>query len=130
MAARKGKNFWPLGYFCRSLWCKRYFIQNGKFEKVADGLNSLIEGKKIQKTFVNYFSFGIDGKVGYSFDMHRASSRLGNLIVYGALGIVKGVTKTKTVDELIESFWISPHPEHDTKHSEGGVCVFKSALKG
>ena len=60
-----------------------------------------MEGTILQKTFCNYFSFGIDGKVGYSFDMHRTKSRLGNLAVYGMLGIVKAATKTKTIDELI-----------------------------
>lgn len=60
-----------------------------------------MEGSTFSKTFCNYFSFGIDGKIGYSFDMHRTKSRLGNLAVYGAMGLVKGMTKTKTVDELV-----------------------------
>ena len=30
--------------------------------------------------------------------MHRASSRLGNLAVYGGIGFVKGLTKTKSID--------------------------------
>ena len=53
---------------------------------------------------MNYFSFGLDGKVGYSFDMHRKTSRIGNLAVYGALGLVKGLTKTKNVSELLSHF--------------------------
>jgi len=40
---------------------------------------------------------GVDGKIGYSFDLHRTQSRLGNLVVYGAMGFVKSFTKTKTV---------------------------------
>lgn len=43
---------------------------------------------------------GVDGKIGYSFDLHRTSSRFGNLVVYGAMGVVKSFTKTKTVGEL------------------------------
>ena len=70
---------------------------------------------------MNYFSFGIDGKVGYSFDKHRANSRVGNLIVYGALGVIKGGSKTKSIDELVESCWIGPE--------EQGTCMFKSGLK-
>lgn len=97
---------------------------------MEDEKNSLIQEKRISKTFVNYFSFGIDGKVGYSFDMHRSSSRMGNLMVYGVLGVVKGITRTKTVDELIESFWISPHAIDEKKHIDSGKCVFKSLLKG
>jgi len=58
---------------------------------------------KIKKTFCNYFSFGIDGKIGYSFDMHRTRSRLGNLAMYGCIGLVKVMTRTKSLDELLEN---------------------------
>jgi hypothetical protein len=30
--------------------------------------------------------------------MHRTTSRIGNLAVYGGLGLVKGMTKTKKVN--------------------------------
>jgi hypothetical protein len=40
----------------------------------------------------------MDGKIGYSFDLHRTSSRLGNLAMYGAMGLIKAMTKTKTVN--------------------------------
>lgn len=43
---------------------------------------------------------GIDGKIGYSFDRHRTTSRIGNLAMYGVLGFVKSMTKTKNLDEL------------------------------
>ena len=75
----------------------------GKFEKVYDSKNKELEGKTFIKHWCNYFSIGIDGKVGYSFDMHRTSSRLGNLVVYGAMGFVKSFTKTKTLGELTKS---------------------------
>ena len=65
-----------------------------------------METKSIQKTFCNYFSFGIDGKIGYSFDLHRAKSRLGNLVVYACMGVIKAATRTKTLDELLESIQI------------------------
>lgn len=51
-----------------------------------------------KRSFVNYFSFGIDGKIGYSFDMHRTSSRIGNLAMYGVIGVIKETTSTKTID--------------------------------
>ncbi len=47
---------------------------------------------------------GVDGKIGYSFDLHRTSTRMGNLAMYGALGLVKSFTKTKSLSELTESF--------------------------
>ena len=77
------------------------YIQNGKFEVVKENENMLLESKAIKRTFCNYFSFGIDGKIGYSFDMHRTSTRLGNLAMYGILGFAKTFTKTKTIDELV-----------------------------
>jgi len=36
--------------------------------------------------------------------MHRTGSRIGNLAVYGAMGFVKGFTKTKNIGELAVSF--------------------------
>ena len=51
----------------------------------------------ISKNFCNYFSFGIDGKVGYEFDKYRTKSRLGNLAVYGAMGIMSNFSKIKPI---------------------------------
>lgn len=48
-------------------------------------------------SFCNYFSFGIDGKIGYSFDKRRTGSRIGNLMVYGTMGLLKAASKTKTL---------------------------------
>lgn len=53
--------------------------------------------KVISKNFCNYFSFGIDGKVGYEFDKYRTKSRLGNLAVYGAMGIASNFSKIKPI---------------------------------
>lgn len=59
-------------------------------------------GKVLTKHFVNYFSFGIDGEIGYEFDKRRTTSRLGNLAVYGAMGIMTGLQKVKNLGELVE----------------------------
>jgi hypothetical protein len=40
--------------------------------------------------------------VGYDFDKYRTTSRLGNLAVYGAMGIASNFQKTKTMGELLE----------------------------
>lgn len=80
------------------IWKMEAEVQEyGKFEKVEGGLGKVLEGKKYSKHWVNYFSFGIDGKIGYSFDLHRTSSRMGNLAMYGCLGCIKSCTKTKTL---------------------------------
>lgn len=76
--------------------------QHGAFYKIADQKDKEMEGKSISKSFCNYFSFGIDGKVGYEFDKYRTTSRLGNLAVYGAMGIASNFQKTKTMGELLE----------------------------
>lgn len=61
-----------------------------------------MEGKKISKNFVNYFSFGVDAEIGYEFDKHRTSTRLGNMAVYGAMGIKTGFQKLKNLGEMVE----------------------------
>ena len=75
----------------------------GKFEKVENAEDKVIEGKVLNKHFCNYFSFGIDGEIGYEFDKRRTSTRLGNLAVYGAMGIKTGLQKVKNLGELVES---------------------------
>ena len=53
--------------------------------------------------FCNYFSFGIEGKIGYAFDKRRTKSRTLNLVVYGTMGMVKAATKTKSIQELVDT---------------------------
>lgn len=36
--------------------------------------------------------------------MHRTTTRMGNLAMYGVLGLVKSFTKTKSLGELAVSF--------------------------
>lgn len=74
--------------------------EHGKFEKVEDFQSKLVPGLNIRRHFCNYFSLGVDGKIGYSFDLHRTTSRMGNLAVYGAMGLVKSFTKTKNMSDL------------------------------
>ncbi len=78
--------------------------QYGKFQKVEGGENKTLEGKVFSKHFCNYFSVGVDGKIGYSFDRHRTSTRMGNLAMYGMLGLVKSFTKTKSIGQLAVGF--------------------------
>jgi hypothetical protein len=60
-----------------------------------------IDGNVLTKTFCNYFSFGIDGKIGYGFDKYRTKSRIGNLAMYACIGLAKSMTRTKKLDELL-----------------------------
>lgn len=87
------------------IWMMEAEVQEyGKFERVENCETRALEGKRLSKHFCNYFSLGIDGKIGYSFDLHRTGSRLGNLAVYGAMGLVKSFTRTKTLGELAAEF--------------------------
>jgi diacylglycerol kinase (ATP) len=61
-----------------------------------------VQGKKLTRHFCNYFSFGIDGEIGYEFDKRRTSTRLGNLAMYGMMGIKTGLQKIKNLGELVE----------------------------
>ena len=60
----------------------------------------------MKKHFVNYFSFGVDAEIGYEFDKNRTSNRIGNMAMYGVLGLKTGIEKLqdcKTLGALIES---------------------------
>ena len=45
--------------------------------------------------------------------MHRTQSRLGNLAMYGILGLVKAMTKTKTLNSLVHGLEIKPELGYD-----------------
>jgi hypothetical protein len=69
---------------------------------VENSEDSTLPGKSLIKHFCNYFSFGVDGEIGYEFDKHRTSTRLGNMAMYGVMGIKAGLQKTKTLGEIVE----------------------------
>lgn len=76
----------------------------GKFQRVQNSHNEVLESKTFTRHFSNYFSLGIDPKIGYSFDMHRTGSRMGNFITYAVMGCIKSFTKTQNLGELISQF--------------------------
>jgi hypothetical protein len=45
--------------------------------------------KVFRRSFTNYCSIGIDGRIGYSFDRHRSNSRIINQFLYAAIGLSK-----------------------------------------
>lgn len=49
--------------------------------------------------------------------MHRTQSRIGNLAVYGGMGFLKSMTKTKTIDELVENMKETHEEEGETGNS-------------
>lgn len=93
-------------------------FEKGKFERIVQGKDQLMEEKVLVKHFVNYFSFGVDGQIGYDFDKNRTSTRLGNLAVYGAATIAAGTKLLKNLGELVDIM------------KNGNEVVFKGDSKG
>jgi diacylglycerol kinase (ATP) len=112
------------------IWMVEAEVQEyGKFEKVEDGQNRNLEVQAITRHFCNYFSVGVDGKIGYSFDSHRTSSRIGNLAVYGAMGLLKSFTKTKNIGELAVSFRDSVKTEERESLEASGLNFNKAVFE-
>lgn len=77
-------------------------MKYGQFEKVENQKDTVMPEKKISKHFVNYFSFGVDGEIGYEFDKRRTDNRLGNMAVYGAMGVKSSLSDLKSLGQLVQ----------------------------
>lgn len=64
------------------------------------------EGEKKKIVFLkkmsNYFSFGVDARVGYGFDKNRTKSRFKNKTVYCWEGFKKIFTKTPKLNDVLQ----------------------------
>ncbi|KFG61991.1 diacylglycerol kinase accessory domain (presumed) domain-containing protein, partial [Toxoplasma gondii RUB] len=69
-------------------------------------------GRRVQKmTFVmsNYFSMGVESRIGRGFDRHRRQSQLLNKMTYGIEGVKKAWFKrTLTIDNIVDGLLESP----------------------
>ncbi|KEP64778.1 UNVERIFIED_CONTAM: diacylglycerol kinase accessory domain (presumed) domain-containing protein [Hammondia hammondi] len=69
-------------------------------------------GRRVQKmTFVmsNYFSMGVESRIGRGFDRHRRQSQLLNKMTYGIEGVKKAWFKrTLTIDNVVDGLLESP----------------------
>lgn len=63
------------------------------------------EGEKRKIVFLkkmsNYFSFGVDARVGYGFDKNRTKSRFKNKTVYCWEGFKKIFTNTPKLNDVL-----------------------------
>jgi len=48
----------------------------------SDRVSESLQDSEIETTMINYFSVGLDGRMGFGFDKHRTNSRMCNLGVY------------------------------------------------
>lgn len=82
-----------------------------KFEKKFMSFANKETGKEetihsFRKLMCNYFSFGIDSRIGYGFDKGRTKSRLGNKFVYCWEGFKKNFSKTPRVNDVVENIQV------------------------
>lgn len=78
-------------------------FEKGYLTKVSSGQEKVVDDNKheLHKTFCNYLSMGIDGRIGYTFDKYRTKSRFLNLLVYGAIGVKKMFDREMLLEDLI-----------------------------
>lgn len=79
---------------------------DGMFKKGTATGSRIEETKIIKRPFSNYCSLGIDGRIGYSFDKMRSSSRVVNLAIYGGIGIQKSFKTSPPINKIVERMYI------------------------
>ena len=80
--------------------------EDGSFKKGSASGSIVDDRKVIKRCFSNYCSVGIDGRIGYSFDKFRSSSRFMNLAIYGGIGIQKSFKKSKPINKIVDRMYI------------------------
>ena len=77
-------------------------VYEGGIFKKGSSSGGVIEDKKvIKRCFSNYCSIGIDGRIGYTFDKYRSSSRAINLAIYGGIGIQKSFKRSPPINKIV-----------------------------
>lgn len=69
---------------------------------LTDGGNSA-NLTRLTKPMCNYFSVGIESRIGLGFDRNRKHSAFMNKLMYGWEGLKKSITSTPRVSEIVES---------------------------
>ncbi|KAL8436773.1 hypothetical protein ACSSS7_001475 [Eimeria intestinalis] len=65
--------------------------------------------KELAFTMSNYFSMGVESRIGRGFDKHRTKSQALNKMRYGLEGFKKTfVTRTKAINHLVQCLTLSP----------------------
>ena len=77
----------------------------------------------------NYFSVGVESRIGLGFDRHRTHSVIGNKCVYCWEGFKKMFLKTPRINSILESFNImkkKDNKDQEVMHKNG---LYKPKLK-
>ncbi|KRX07365.1 ATP-NAD kinase-like domain [Pseudocohnilembus persalinus] len=78
--------------------------QNGQaVEKVIIDSETQKTLKELNKTFCNYFSTGVDARIGIDFDKNRTKSRIGNLCCYAWASCKRIFLKKPKVNHTLHS---------------------------
>jgi diacylglycerol kinase (ATP) len=75
--------------------------KNGSWTKIK------LAEKSMTKHLCNYFSFGVDSRIGLGFDKHRTQSVCGNKCVYCWEGFKKMFIKTDKIKDIVEKFYVA-----------------------
>lgn len=98
------------------IWDVKCVVQEGGYfqvvQKTKEHFNKVVlrdkEGKAnrrvLKKRMSNYFSFGVDARIGFGFDKGRTGSALCNKCVYCWEGFKKMFIRTRRINEVIENF--------------------------
>ena len=94
-------------------------VKDGKKVPMKDGD---LDRKILVKPMCNYFSIGIESRVGLGFDKKRTKSAFGNKIRYVIEGLKKSITSTPRISELVD--------ECVVEHELGPRTVFRTSGDG
>ncbi|CAD8093325.1 unnamed protein product [Paramecium primaurelia] len=91
--------------------------------KDLDGMNT----NSLEKKMSNYFSIGVDARIGYGFDKNRTTNRHINKICYCLQGIQKMFLKNPRVNQVVQFVEHFNHKEQKTLFKTVN-CQDKNAL--
>lgn len=88
--------------------------------------------KVMKKYMANYFSFGVESRIGYGFDKKRSSSAFCNKVVYCCEGFKKMFLKTPQTNSILETMEVVKEKEDSQVFEEHECTFFKenAMLKG
>ncbi|CAD8102521.1 unnamed protein product [Paramecium sonneborni] len=76
----------------------------------------LLKDSKFHKPMINYFSLGVDARIGFGFDKNRTDNQFCNKIVYCWEGFKKMFLKTPKINQSIET--LEYFDDHDQMQSK------------
>ena len=102
--------------------------EGGSIKKIKDGRKvPVTDSLEFSKLCCNYFSVGVDGRIGLGFDRNRTKSACCNKTVYACEGFKKSLWRTNTIAGMLESVTcagVSLPVDNPTRRSRGVSLVF------